>query len=291
MDWLIYLFGSGIAFFLGVLLVIAGTATLPLARRRWPVSAATVATLVGLVVIVLSAAPLPYWLYGAAIAVTLGSVVAQRLHWGTAHPRRRIALWATPIAGWTIAAALELPYQISPTLPPLGQPPIYLLADSVSAGMGESASETWPFLLAKAHALELHNYSQMGATTGSALRKAKRLPFGNGIVLLEIGGNDLLGSTSAADFATNLDVLLSLVCGPERSVVMFELPLPPLANEYGRIQRRLAADHGVYLLPKRVFASVLTAPGATVDSVHLTRTGHERMAAAVWDLLRPAYGE
>ena len=68
-----------------------------------------------------------------------------------------------------------------------------------------------------------------------------------------------------------------------------ELPLPPFCNDYGRIQRHLAAQHGVLLIPKRVFAAVLAGDAATLDSVHLDRAGHERMAEVVWSLIRPAY--
>jgi acyl-CoA thioesterase-1 len=131
----------------------------------------------------------------------------------------------------------------------------------------------------------------MGATAASALRQAERLSAEGGIVLLEVGGNDLLGSTSASDFERDLGRLLDRVCLPGRAVLMFELPLPPFCNEYGRIQRRLASRHGVLLIPKRVFLAVLTGERATLDSVHLAREGHERMAETVWQVLRPAYRE
>jgi acyl-CoA thioesterase-1 len=70
---------------------------------------------------------------------------------------------------------------------------------------------------------------------------------------------------------------------------MLELPLPPLSNEYGRIQRRLAARHHVRLVPKRVFMSVLASDGATLDGIHLSAAGHRRLADAVWQVIEPAY--
>jgi lysophospholipase L1-like esterase len=83
--------------------------------------------------------------------------------------------------------------------------------------------------------------------------------------------------------------LLDRVVSRGRVIVMFELPLPPLCNEYGRIQRRLASEYGVCLIPKRVLARVLTGNGATLDSIHLSRRGHEQMASAVWEYLSPAW--
>ena len=60
-------------------------------------------------------------------------------------------------------------------------------------------------------------------------------------MLLEIGGNDLLGDTTPAGFESGLDNLLRVVSRPGRVVVMLELPLPPFFNEYGRAQRRVAS--------------------------------------------------
>lgn len=72
---------------------------------------------------------------------------------------------------------------------------------------------------------------------------------------------------------------------------MVELPLPPLCNGFGLVQRRRAAEHGVALIPRRVLMGVLTGDDATTDGLHLTPAGHERMAGAVWAALRPVYGE
>ena len=72
---------------------------------------------------------------------------------------------------------------------------------------------------------------------------------------------------------------------------MFELPLPPFCNDYGRVQRLLAAKYGVLLIPKRLLMAVLREEDSTVDSIHLTRRGHQRMANIVWSLIEPGYGE
>ena len=72
---------------------------------------------------------------------------------------------------------------------------------------------------------------------------------------------------------------------------MFELPIPPLFEGFGRVQRDLASRHGVALIPKRILLSLIEAADATVDSLHLTQQGHDRMAAVVWALLEPAIRE
>jgi acyl-CoA thioesterase-1 len=288
MSWVIYFFGSGAAFFAGVGGVLAGVGLFSGRRRDWSVKAATLLSFLGLILVALSATPLPYWFYATAGVLTLAWLVSERLRPSRRHPW---LLRGAVIMCCVAALALEAPYHFMPALPPTGRPPLYLFADSVSAGMGESRRVTWPELLENARGVKVHNYSQMGATVHSMLRDAEKLSLGDGLYLLEIGGNDLLGTTTAGDYERDLERLLELLCQPGRTVVMFELPLPPFANEFGRAQRRLAAKYGVALIPKRVFTTVLTADGATLDGVHLSSAGHELMAETVWDLIRPAYAD
>lgn len=287
MSWLIYLFGSGLAFFAGVALVLAALALFPRFRGDWRASLLTILTLVGLAVIGLSAAPLSYWYYGMAGLVTLAWLAMERGQTPTKTREPVTLRWATA-AVWLGAVLLELPYHFSPSLEAAGNPPLYVIGDSLTAGDSRGEKQSWPDLLPES--VEVHNFARVGATTASACdRQCGGLPRDGGLVLVAIGGNDLLGDTPAAQFERDLEQLLKRVAAPGRTVVMFELPLPPLSNEYGRIQRRLAARYDVRLIPKRILMSILAADGTTLDSIHLSPAGHERMAAAVWNLIAPAY--
>ncbi len=105
------------------------------------------------------------------------------------------------------------------------------------------------------------------------------------LVLAEIGGNDVLRANRPEAFERGLDVLLAKLCEGGRTVVMFELPLPPFHNRYGEVQRRLASRHGVQLIPKRVLMGLLRTDGATVDGIHLSARGHELLAETVWGII------
>lgn len=83
------------------------------------------------------------------------------------------------------------------------------------------------------------------------------------------------------DFERHLDALLGRLRGEGHLVVMFELPLPPFQAGFGAAQRRMARRHGVGLIPKRVLAGVLLTTGATLDTIHLSPTGHRLMAGSV----------
>ncbi|MCA9051367.1 MAG: SGNH/GDSL hydrolase family protein [Planctomycetaceae bacterium] len=164
---------------------------------------------------------------------------------------------------------------------------VVVLADSVTAGMGEGEAVTWPRMLRDRYGLRVEDLSHVGETVGSSLKRLLQADVSEGAVfLIELGGNDLLGSTTADRFSDGLDALLAEVqrCNP-RAVVMFELPLPPLCNRWGRIQRQMAVKHHVLLIPKRKLASVFAGNSSTIDSIHLTQEGHNRMLQIVTDVL------
>ncbi|MBN9522555.1 hypothetical protein J0H58_29215 [bacterium] len=286
MNAVLYLFGGGGAFFVGVALVLAGIAIFAVQRSR---VVATLLAVVGLILIAFSAIPLPYWLYGLAGGVSVLWLAAERS--GGRLRSRRGWLRDAGAGIWLAAVAVELPHHILPAVPPTGdRPTLHVIGDSLAAGTGSKQEETWPRRLARVHGIEVVDLSRVGATTISALGQAEKLPADGGVVLIEIGGNDLLGPTSAADFDRDLGELLARVCRPGRAVLMVELPLPPPCNGFGLAQRRRAAEHGVALIPRRVLMGVLTADDTTTDGLHLTPAGHGRMADALWDAIRPAYG-
>src|SRR5229473_4046024 len=189
MNWVIYFFGSEDAFFVGVGLVFAAAAFLSFYRRKWSTSASTLVAVIGLILIALSAAALPYWLYAAAGLVSLLWLVAERIERQIFQNSRRWLRLSTLVL-WSAGAIAEFPYQIAPDVEPAGRATLYIFADSVTAGMGEASVETWPKLLARSHSINVRDYSQMGAKVRSMLRTVEGLTLSDGIVLLEIGGND-----------------------------------------------------------------------------------------------------
>ena len=104
-------------------------------------------------------------------------------------------------------------------------------------------------------------------------------------LLLELGGNDLLGGASIPKYREDLEKMLTLICRPHRRVAMIELPLPPFYNRFGMVQRDLAKTHGVTLIPKRYFAKIMSTPGATVDGLHLSNSGHSLLAHALFEMV------
>lgn len=162
---------------------------------------------------------------------------------------------------------------------------IYVIGDSISAGMGAGII-VWPQVLAEQAMLRVVNLAQPGAKVRDGIRQAEQISEAPALVILEIGGNDLLGDTDASSFRADLDILVQELVGHGHSVLMMELPLFPFQNGYGEAQREIAAEYDVQLLPKRALTQVLGVPGSTSDGLHLSQVGHNAMAEVLVEVMK-----
>lgn len=184
--------------------------------------------------------------------------------------RRTILLLGSQV--WLLSGIMpEIPHLVFPPRP-IEINELLVIGDSVTAGLNDG-EDTWPRKLARESRVKVHDASQPGATLKSARTQNEQLADEDGLVVLEIGGNDMLEGLPVETFERDLDQLLTEVTRSGRSIVMLELPLPPFSGGYGLAQRRQAQRHRVSLIPKRQFTSILTTGGATVDGIHLSDRG------------------
>jgi acyl-CoA thioesterase-1 len=173
-----------------------------------------------------------------------------------------------------------------PTITGSASDHLVVIGDSISSGI-DSRVEAWPLVLQQTCGVEVRNLARPGAQAREGAFLAGGLTEGDHVVLIEIGGNDLLMGVSSDEYGRALDALLSKVAAPSRTVIMFELPLLPNKIAYGQIQRSLSAKYSVTLIPKRYFAQVIGDADATTDGLHLSTLGARRMAALVARILSP----
>ncbi len=112
------------------------------------------------------------------------------------------------LATWWLGIALELQFHLMHAIPLLQRTPVFLVGDSLSAGIGGDI-ETWPKRLARSHHVVFHDLSRSGADTATAMRQAEQVNGSTSLVLVEIGGNDVLRATRPDAFEQALDVLLA----------------------------------------------------------------------------------
>jgi acyl-CoA thioesterase I len=275
MNWLVFHIVSGHSFFTGIALVITAAILSTRPAGGWRNRLMVLCATVGLIALVVSSTAIPYGYYvvaGAVMLVWTASAIRKRWRRGSAF---------AVVAVWMGAVWAEAPYHITGSLRPVSERSMAVIGDSISAGMGgQDTAETWPRILARTRQLAVHDLSQAGETTASARKRVQANPVQAPVVVVEIGGNDLLGTTPAAQFADDLDALLAHLSAPDRQIVMFELPLPPFYHQYGRAQRVAASKHRVILIPRRVLLSVLAGKDATLDTIHLTQAGHQSDGSA-----------
>ena len=286
--WFIYHFASGQALFSGVGLNLLAIALTTLFQSRPARMGRNVAAIIGGILVALSAVPLPFWLLGIFFVAVAGWLIVEGLSQRVPRPHHTAARTFVALV-CVVMLGLEIPWQLRPAIAVNGRPRLVVLGDSITAGMGGAQIVNWPNLLAKDHGLSVTDLSEAGAKLKQGERQAERIPDEPCLVLIELGGNDMLGGGTAAEFAADLDKLFTVVCRSERTVAMLELPLLPFGNAFGSAQRDAASRHHVTLIPKRYFAAIIAGEDATVDSLHLSQRGQNQMAEMIWSFLAKQY--
>ena len=288
-----YLFSSGDVFFVGAVLIAFGRAITWHFRRHRAAMWFRMLTILGVIFMALSMTPLPWWLFGLCLMPPLISLnvpfqADDKTRWPLIIRR------AQPLVEFILLACVtaELIERHRLHVRPLATMPaeVHIIGDSLSAGIASEQVHLWPNLVASDLHIPVRNHAQAGATTTSAFRQAEEIASDDGLVLIEIGGNDLLSGRDSRQIEADLNRLLVRLKAPSRTLVMFEIPVPPIPGGYNfaRLQRRLAHRYSVRMIPRREFAQVLLTPGATTDGLHLSFTGHRALADLLLrTLLRP----
>jgi acyl-CoA thioesterase-1 len=162
---------------------------------------------------------------------------------------------------------------------------LVVIGDSISAGLNQNIS--WPVAFEQTRRIPIRNLARVGATAADAASMAKDVSKNDNLLLIEIGGNDMIVGTPPTEFSKSLEGMLAKLSSPKRTIVMMELPLLPYRVGYGQAQRRLSGKYGVWLVPKRYFVRVLAGADATSDGLHLTTSGARAMADLVARVFAP----
>ncbi|HEX6178666.1 MAG TPA: SGNH/GDSL hydrolase family protein [Thermoanaerobaculia bacterium] len=226
----------------------------------------------------------------AAVAIPLALLSGTPMPLFFAIPLAVLALatlWARgDLGGWIIrgaaivaalsAAALEYPYHRALQQVPVA-PRMMVVGDSLSSG-GFGETVVWPQLMG---IRGVANVSRPSDTTKTALDSMTNLPppASRDVVMIAIGGNDMVEKLSVEDFERALDAIVR--SSRPRTPIMLELPVLPGRWAYAAAQRRVAKRQKIVLVPKRVLALVLAGEGNTSDGLHLTSQGHTMLAAAL----------
>ena len=195
----------------------------------------------------------------------------------------------------TLAVALSLSALAAcgekpPPLPRLGADDVVLaFGDSLTYGTGAEPAESYPVVLAQLIDRKVTAAGVPGETTAEGL---DRLPAALDdvkprLVLLCMGGNDMLRKVDFASIEANLRAMVQLAKARGASVVLVAVPTPELFGGppefYDRIAKELSLP-----LDKKTLNDILFDRSLKSDLIHPNAAGYRRFAQALADLLHKA---
>lgn len=170
---------------------------------------------------------------------------------------------------------------------------VLALGDSLTAGAGVTPAEAWPALLANRTGWEVINGGVSGDTSADALLRLPSLldqhkPV---LVLVTLGGNDMLRRVPEQETVGNLEKILALIRAQGAQPVLLATPNPSLMGAVfqhlsaAEFYRKVAEKEKVPLLNDSV-AKVISDPQLKGDPLHPNAAGHARLAEYIYTELK-----
>lgn len=158
--------------------------------------------------------------------------------------------------------------------------------DSLTAGATVGPEENFVALLSKKLKIPIQNLGQNGLTTKGAIKKLPALlKDPPDLILLTLGGNDLLRRLGKKTTLTHLSTLFSRLTAKGIMVVYIGIS-PPLTGSWSDDIRDLCKTHRVLLVPQ-VMNGFWGNPEWMNDQVHPNAKGHQKMAERIYTRLAP----
>lgn len=171
--------------------------------------------------------------------------------------------------------------------------PVLALGDSLTEGNGVTPDEAWPSLLAKKTGWHVINGGVSGDTSADALQRLPALldehkPV---LVLVTLGGNDMLRHVPQEETIANLGQILVQIKTHGTKTVLLAIPKPSAAAAAFRslsaadFYQQVADAHHVPLI-EDALADVLSDPQMKGDSLHPNAAGHQLLSEKLFDALK-----
>jgi acyl-CoA thioesterase I len=170
---------------------------------------------------------------------------------------------------------------------------VLIVGDSISAGFGIDPAFAWGPKLGERTGWKVISAGVSGDDTAGGNQRlpallAEHTP---ALVIIELGGNDLLRHVPEAQIVANLEAMIDAASARGARVVLMAAPKPTAigavtglgaAGFYRDIAKRRGA-----LLIEAALSSVLSDDGLRLDRIHPNVAGHNVLAQRTVDELRP----
>ncbi len=170
---------------------------------------------------------------------------------------------------------------------------VLALGDSLTEGAGVTREEAWPNLLANRTGWVVINGGVSGDTSGAAMLRLPSLleehkPV---LVLVTLGGNDMLRRVPQAETVANLEKILTLIKIHGAKAVLLATPQPSIAGAVFQhlsapdFYQRVADAKQVPLIEDAV-ADVISDPQLKGDPLHPNVAGHALLSEKIFEALK-----
>lgn len=170
---------------------------------------------------------------------------------------------------------------------------IVCFGDSITRGYGVPADQAYPVQLSLLLNRPVINAGRDGDTTGSALGRLERdvLSLRPRLVIVELGGNDLLNRVPREETASNLDRIVGRCVASGCMVVLVHAKFGIWSDPFAEAFEEVAERHGAVVVWKSL-SGILGNTRMMHDQIHPNADGYrllaERVAAVVEPLLAEA---
>ena len=177
-----------------------------------------------------------------------------------------------------------------PTLPRLDSHDVIVaFGDSLTHGTGAGSDEAYPAVLAKLTGRTVINAGVPGDTTEGGLERlpgvlAEHRPR---LVLLCLGGNDMLRKQSRSATENNLRLLVRTIRASGAEVVLISVPEPKLFGGAPDFYERIAEEMRLPL-EEDIFNDVLKDNRLKSDPIHANAAGYRVVAERLAEFLSEA---
>ena len=161
--------------------------------------------------------------------------------------------------------------------------------DSLTYGTGARAEESYPAVLEQMIGRTVVRAGVPGEVTAGGLN---RLPgvldeHRPRLVIVCLGGNDMLRKGLPADIEANLREILKLIKARGADAMLVGVPAPGLITSAPKFYEKLAQEFHIPY-EGQVVTSVLYKPELKSDPIHPNAAGYRKMAEAIAGRLRDA---
>ena len=175
-----------------------------------------------------------------------------------------------------------------PTLPRLtADDVIVAFGDSLTYGTGADTQAAYPAVLSTLVVHPIINAGEPGETTTEAIARLPQVLSQHHpkLVLLCLGGNDMLRQQPAATITENLRTLIRAIQASGASVVLIGVPEPKLFGSAPAFYADIA-DELKLPYEGEVFNEVLRNPSLKSDPIHANAQGYQLVAQRLAALLK-----